>query len=992
MKHSRLGKAPRQKANPEVAPTRRFFSLFKGVASIKYSRVFLSVLVVATVFSFVTSPFASAAPQDDAQKILRAGWVAECIGPIFRGTDRTQNRIEDIQAYKGVAIADPISGHIISNKTGRGSCTNDSSQTLKNNINTLGYSDILDLMKSLGCTQNSGATSYSCPELSDRQVYSRIAADKNIPAISDAMKYYIAFNTFAIGCKATVTTATQGSADWEAAQAKKNNLYLIPVVGDDGSMPSSVYRAELDGGRKISTANASTGWGDGQFTCDTLANMARTYASAYSTLVINNRNSGGEENLGVGGTVAGSEGTTSCAVEGIGWILCPVINALAGLADGAFKTISENFLQTSPSIVSTQSDTYKAWVIVRNIANVAFVIAFLFIIFSQLTSVGITNYGIKKMLPRLAIAAILVNASFLICQLAVDLSNILGFSINEVLGGISGNVANSTGSPSGFFATGNTFSNIAVGVLAFGAGAVVIYAMLSVLGPVLIAAALALAMILFILIARQALIVILVVVAPLAFVAFLLPNTEKLFKQWRKMFTALLLVFPMISLIFGGSQLASTVVSTAFTSESAKTIVNENTVSDSADDLEGTRGTTSEWLGQIIGAAIIVLPLFAVPSLLKKSLDGIPVVGQMASRWGNRANSKIGSRLKDSYRGSLIGRGAAIRKQGRENYRTRRFAERISQDGVLGTINQGLAKGIGVTKTGRAGQDQLMKRATAETVRARAEEAEDAKKLISNENLSGSQRQELAMNGKVTLANGKTYSGESMQRAAIEMQLDGAGSYGDIKSIISASAKGGALSSFSPIISQGALKAGSKDPTFSGKRIDDIAQGTFNYEDGLLATIRDGKLTSEALAGMHNSAREEAIKIASNADAALVAKGQQPQYMQALQSAAMGLENSTELRAKIAGNTDAHRDIVKILGREMVASGSTAPDQNNATQPQVVQEPVSRESVSQRARQRADDAARGTAGTEPLIAGSDGSITIPHSDTPPTPPTPPAGS
>lgn len=41
------------------------------------------------------------------------------------------------------------------------------------------------------------------------------------------------------------------------------------------------------------------------------------------------------------------------------------------------------------------------------------------------------------------------------------------------------------------------------------------------------------------LIARKALIVILIVISPLAFVAFLLPNTEKFFSKWRSTFVGL---------------------------------------------------------------------------------------------------------------------------------------------------------------------------------------------------------------------------------------------------------------------------------------------------------------------------------------------------------------------------------------------------------------------------------------------------------------------
>lgn len=396
----------------------------------------------------------------------------------------------------------------------------------------------------------------------------------------------------------------------------------------------------------------------------------------------------------------GEDGVTSCAIEGVGWIVCPVVNFLAGLADGAFTILSDSLLRIDVKLVDTTSGTYTAWTVIRNIANVVFVIVFLFIIFAQLTGMGVSNYGVKKMLPRLVIAAILVNISFFICQLAVDISNILGYSIKDALGGVGTSIveASSSGSVSPF-ATGEGFIGIAGSVLAFGVAGVLIYAMLSVFIPVILAAVVALVMILFILIARQAIVVMLIVLSPLAFVAFLLPNTERLFKMWRKILTAMLLLFPIIALVFGLSSLASDILSTAF---------NANLGDDNA----------NAWFGQIVAAAVLVLPLFVIPSILKKSLDSIPVLGQMANKLSSRANGKLGGALKESNKGSLFARGSAMRKSARENYRTRKFAERISKGGVVGKANQVIASGIPIMAADRYANKALAR--TAEEVSSEA--------------------------------------------------------------------------------------------------------------------------------------------------------------------------------------------------------------------------------------------------------------------------------
>lgn len=46
------------------------------------------------------------------------------------------------------------------------------------------------------------------------------------------------------------------------------------------------------------------------------------------------------------------------------------------------------------------------------------------------------------------------------------------------------------------------------------------------------------------------------IVSPLAFVALVLPKTEKWFDRWKDTFVAMLIMFPLFSLVFGGAVLA----------------------------------------------------------------------------------------------------------------------------------------------------------------------------------------------------------------------------------------------------------------------------------------------------------------------------------------------------------------------------------------------------------------------------------------------------
>lgn len=256
--------------------------------------------------------------------------------------------------------------------------------------------------------------------------------------------------------------------------------------------------------------------------------------------------------------------STSCDVQGIGWFICPVSNWLADGIDFMYSALQQ-FLKTKPLETTNQnSGIYLAWVIMRNISNVAFIVAFLVIIYSQLTSVGISNYGVKKMLPRLVIAAVLVNLSFTICAILLDLSNIAGYAFQDAFMGIK-NTISTVGENTSTWTWSEVISTaLSNGALAVGAGYAVSLALTTELLPMLVPAAalagLTLLLILLIMAARQALIIILIIISPLAFVCYLLPGTEKWFKKWRDLFLTMLVFFPAFAVVFGGAQLAGIII------------------------------------------------------------------------------------------------------------------------------------------------------------------------------------------------------------------------------------------------------------------------------------------------------------------------------------------------------------------------------------------------------------------------------------------------
>ncbi|MDR1032530.1 MAG: hypothetical protein LBL84_00775 [Candidatus Nomurabacteria bacterium] len=252
-----------------------------------------------------------------------------------------------------------------------------------------------------------------------------------------------------------------------------------------------------------------------------------------------------------------SNGCTK-AFGGLSWIVCLASEKLGDFVDWAYDVVSDWFLVVKPLSSDQGSPIHLVWSYMRSLANVVFIVFMLIVIYSQVTSVGITNYGIKKTLPRIIIAALLVNLSYLLCALAVDASNIIGHQLHQMFMGIRDQAI-----ASGAMDVNVNFSELFVAV--GGGGALTVLGLASagglqgvwfLIAPVLIGAALAVLAAILTLAARQAIITLLVIVSPLAFVAYLLPNTEGWFKKWHQTGLKMLMIYPAFSLICGAAELA----------------------------------------------------------------------------------------------------------------------------------------------------------------------------------------------------------------------------------------------------------------------------------------------------------------------------------------------------------------------------------------------------------------------------------------------------
>lgn len=257
---------------------------------------------------------------------------------------------------------------------------------------------------------------------------------------------------------------------------------------------------------------------------------------------------------------------SSCTIAAIGWLACPLMNGIAEGMDFIYERI-RGFLSVQPITTSVDNPIFRIWMYTRDLANIAFVFGFLVIIYSYLAGGGFNGYEIRKILPRLVVAAVLINASYIICAVAVDISNIAGFGVNQLFEGVRDNVL-----PGSERLEDVNWTSVTTWVLAGGIGSIAGVTLLNgaiagaagglwfLLAPFLLGAALLVIVTFLILAARQAIIVIAIAIAPLAFAAYILPNTEKWFERWRSLFFTMLIMFPAFGAVFGGAQLAGEVI------------------------------------------------------------------------------------------------------------------------------------------------------------------------------------------------------------------------------------------------------------------------------------------------------------------------------------------------------------------------------------------------------------------------------------------------
>ncbi len=317
------------------------------------------------------------------------------------------------------------------------------------------------------------------------------------------------------------------------------------------------------------------------------------------------------------GTDGGDSDTPLCTqTSGIlSWVVCPVLEFMGNAVGAIYDWIQGSFLVVKTDFFNNESGTHSGWQQIRDFANIIFAILFAVVVLAQITGIGISNYNIKKMLPRLIAIAVLVNISFILCQLLVDISNVVGYWINKILSDLGGGDS---------VAFNNAADGIAAFIKNFTGGMVGTFLGVSIaaatwnlwLPVLLITLVSALIGVLFFFITlgvRQAGVIILIVLAPAAIVCYALPNTKSIFDKWWKAFSKLLVLYPLCGALMGGGTFA------------AKLMIRN------AQSLGGNEG----FLYVVIAMLLQIVPFFFVPTLLRQSMNALGGIGMAIGKFSS---------------------------------------------------------------------------------------------------------------------------------------------------------------------------------------------------------------------------------------------------------------------------------------------------------------------------------------------------------------------
>ncbi len=326
-----------------------------------------------------------------------------------------------------------------------------------------------------------------------------------------------------------------------------------------------------------------------------------------------------------------------------------LLNWMASLADVMLK-YNINNLNDSNTLIR------EGWKITRDLANLGFVLAIIIIGFA--TIVQFKQYGVKKLLPKLIAAALIVNFSLAIATPIIGFSNTLTkFFLNPGNGGyqISGAIAGAFNPQKLIIGTKDNEvpavdpdnqGSIGVGsALILGITNIIFTIVLTGLTTIVFAA------LAFMLLARYVVLTFLLILAPIVWLAWVIPQLQGQFQDWWQNFLKWTFFAPAVSFFI------------YLTLVGAENIKNAEFAGSVAANFAGssTLGTIlNQGIQMIVLAALMFAGLYAAD---KMGINGAKGAIGIAKTAGNWTKGKVSSFAK---RNAIKAATYPVRKKGKE--------------------------------------------------------------------------------------------------------------------------------------------------------------------------------------------------------------------------------------------------------------------------------------------------------------------------------------
>lgn len=395
----------------------------------------------------------------------------------------------------------------------------------------------------------------------------------------------------------------------------------------------------------------------------------------------------GNPTTGTGVDCETQAATGNIAGKELAFFACPMLNAAQSFSDWLIGEVEsmltftfQNNLGSSKVDPNTgrsqRGNVQDAWSSIRDLASVVLVIIMLVMVLSQAIGGGpFDAYTVRKVLPRLVIAVLLMQLSWSLLRWVVRDFDDLGHGIADL-------IYQPFGGPDKL-QLGPILQQ--AGIQAYAGGSVVlasligiaVIAVLSLPTILLIGWSIVLAlMVAWVTLAvRQIFLIAAIIFAPLAFLLWILPGTQKFWKVWYDNFTKLLLVFPMIIGLIAIGRVFALITSSGTDSKLVKFVL----------ILIGYFGPfffipkTLKWGGQLMGAA-------------NNAISG--------------AAPKLGGPVTNFLKGQQERSRWTLSRQRRKEQLMRRaqagWSEGMTRGGIRGRINR--SRGAGLRSIGLPGR------------------------------------------------------------------------------------------------------------------------------------------------------------------------------------------------------------------------------------------------------------------------------------------------